>query len=106
MADQYHPSGLTGQAFRDKIRPTDEPPLIEADHGKVEHAYPTSVRGWLVMVPKRHCEAIRGLSPPELAEFGKLTGLCGQAIQAVLGARKEYMCRPASATSTVIWRPG
>ena len=82
---------LTCQALQDKIRLTDAPPLLETGLWKVEHAYPTSVRGWLVLVPKRHCEAVHELTGPELAEFGKLLGACSQALQAVLGARKESL---------------
>lgn len=70
---------------------SDDPPVIETGLWKVEHAYPTSVRGWLVMVPKRHCEADHELSGQKLAEFGKLLGTCSRALQAVLGIRKEYM---------------
>lgn len=82
---------LTCQALEGKIRLTGAPPVIETDRWKVEHAYPTSARGWLVLVPKRHCEAIHDLSLAELDEFGRLLGLCSQALQSVLGAKKEYL---------------
>ena len=91
MPDQYQPDCLTCQALQEKIRLTDAPTVIETGLWKVEHAYPTSIKGWLVIVLKRHCEAVHELTGPELAEFGKLLGVCSQALQAVLGARKEYV---------------
>jgi diadenosine tetraphosphate (Ap4A) HIT family hydrolase len=91
MSEQYQPDCLTCQALQEKIRLTEAPPLIETGLWKVEHAYPTSVRGWLVMVPKRHCDAIHQLTVEELAEFGRLLGLCSRALGEVLGAQKEYV---------------
>ncbi len=91
MTDPYQPDCLTCQALQEKIRLTDAPPVIDTNHWKVEHAYPTTVRGWLVLVPKRHCEAMHQLTPAELSEFARLLGLCSQALAAVLGAKKEYL---------------
>lgn len=82
---------LTCQALEGKIRLTDAPPVIETDYWKVEHAFPTSVKGWLVLVPKRHCEAMHQLMPAELSELARLLGLCSRALAEVLGAQKEYL---------------
>jgi diadenosine tetraphosphate (Ap4A) HIT family hydrolase len=91
MIELYDPGCLTCQALQEKIRLTDAPPVIETGLWKVEHAYPTSIKGWLVMVTKRHCEAVHQLTREEAAEFGRLLSVCCQALEAVLGARKEYV---------------
>jgi diadenosine tetraphosphate (Ap4A) HIT family hydrolase len=57
----------------------------------VEHAYPTAHPGWLVIVLKRHAEALHELSTAELAELGALQAQTVRALAAVLGSHKEYV---------------
>jgi diadenosine tetraphosphate (Ap4A) HIT family hydrolase len=98
MNDQFQTDCLTCQALQEKIRLTDAPPVIETGLWKVEHAYPTSVRGWLVLVPKRHCEAMHQLTAAELSELVRLLGLCSRALAEVQGAKKEYLMQFAEQT--------
>jgi diadenosine tetraphosphate (Ap4A) HIT family hydrolase len=56
----------------------------------VEHAYPTAVTGWLVIVLKRHAEALHDLSDGELEELAALQKRCALALHEVFGCAKEY----------------
>jgi diadenosine tetraphosphate (Ap4A) HIT family hydrolase len=57
----------------------------------VEHAYPTAHPGCLVIVLKRHAEALHDLSGDELAELGALQARTVRALAAELGSQKEYI---------------
>ena len=57
----------------------------------VEHAYPTAHPVWLVIVLKRHAEALHELSTDELAELGALQARTVRALAAELGSQKEYI---------------
>jgi diadenosine tetraphosphate (Ap4A) HIT family hydrolase len=56
----------------------------------VEHAYPTSLLGWLVIVLKRHAEALHELSHEEGEELGLLQWAVSRALSAEIGCMKEY----------------
>lgn len=70
---------------------TNAPRILETPHWLVEHAHPTAIRGWLVLLLTRHCGAIHDLTADELASFGRLLGPVCQALRATLGAEKEYV---------------
>jgi diadenosine tetraphosphate (Ap4A) HIT family hydrolase len=65
--------------------------IHDGAHWMVEHAYPTSHPGWLVIVLKRHAEALHELTVAELAELGALQARTVRALAAVLGSQKEYI---------------
>ena len=46
--------------------------IYEGQAWLVEHAYPTSLLGWLVIVLRRHSEALHDLTPDEATELGGL----------------------------------
>ena len=79
----------TCRALRGEIALTNAPRILETTHWVIEHAHPTSVRGWLVLVLARHCGAIHDLTAAELATLGPLLGLLGRALRQCLGAEKE-----------------
>lgn len=56
----------------------------------VEHAYPSSLVGWLVLVLKRHTEALHDLSAAEAAELGMLQGAVARALHSETGCAKTY----------------
>jgi diadenosine tetraphosphate (Ap4A) HIT family hydrolase len=66
------------------------PMIVEGTYWVVEHAYSTSIRGWLVIVLKRHAEALHELSQDEFAELAqiqyRLAHIMGQDAQ----TEKEY----------------
>ncbi|HEV2238515.1 MAG TPA: HIT domain-containing protein [Ktedonobacterales bacterium] len=65
--------------------------IYDGQFWMVEHAYPTTHPGWLVLVLKRHAEALHELSAAELAELGALQARTVRALAAVLRSQKEYI---------------
>ncbi|HEY7983998.1 MAG TPA: HIT domain-containing protein [Ktedonobacterales bacterium] len=65
--------------------------IHDGQYWMVEHAYPTTHPGWLVIVLKRHAEALHELSAAELAELGALQARTVRALAAVLHSQKEYI---------------
>lgn len=64
-------------------------PIYEGDSWIVEHAYPTSLVEWLVIVLKRHAEALHDLSREEEEELGRLQWAVARALVAETGCMKE-----------------
>jgi diadenosine tetraphosphate (Ap4A) HIT family hydrolase len=73
------------------------PTIYEGQHWVVEHAYPCAMLGWLVIVLKRHVEALHDLTPEEFAELGSLLERTARALHSHLGTRKEYVACYAEA---------
>ena len=48
------------------------PTIFEGEYWLVEHAYPVKTIGWLVIVLKRHAEALHELTPEEFAELAQI----------------------------------
>ena len=67
------------------------PIIYEGEHWKVDHAYPTQLVGWVVLVLKRHAEAMHELSADECLEMGVLIGRTARALREELGCEKEYV---------------
>jgi diadenosine tetraphosphate (Ap4A) HIT family hydrolase len=66
------------------------PTIYEGRFWLVEHAYPTALKGWLVIVLKRHAEALHELTADEFAELGELQGWLAKLLRAEIGCQKEY----------------
>jgi diadenosine tetraphosphate (Ap4A) HIT family hydrolase len=66
------------------------PTLYAGRYWVVEHAYPVKMTGWLMIVLKRHAEALSNLSDGEFEELAALQKLCTQALHEVFGCAKEY----------------
>jgi diadenosine tetraphosphate (Ap4A) HIT family hydrolase len=56
----------------------------------VDHAYPTALAGWLVLVPRRHVEALHHLTADEFAEMAELQRKATLVLRAELACQKEY----------------
>ena len=67
------------------------PPVFRGEWWDVEHAYPCGMAGWLVLVLKRHVEALHELSGEEFAELGPLVERTVRALREELGCKKEYV---------------
>lgn len=61
------------------------------------HSYNTSLRGWLVLILRRHVEALDELSEAEAIELGQLIRRVSQALKAVTGCAKTYVVQFAEA---------
>ena len=63
----------------------------------VVHSYNTALPGWLVLVARRHIEAVAELLPEESVELGLLLTATSQALAAVTGCVKTYVVQFAEA---------
>ena len=63
----------------------------------VAHAFNTSLPGWLVLVTRRHIEAIDELTDEEAAELGVLLRRTSAALRDVTGCVKTYVMQFAEA---------
>lgn len=57
----------------------------------MEHAYPTSLKGWTVIVLKRHCENMHELSEAEFLELGRIQKRLVAALREVFHSEREYI---------------
>lgn len=67
------------------------PTIFEGDFWVVEHAYPCGMKGWLVLVLKRHAEALQELSADEFRELAELQQRTAKVLHAELDCLKEYL---------------
>ena len=70
---------------------TNVPQILETSLWMIEHVHPTSIRGWLVIVLKRHCSALHNVTPEELDEFSKLLSWTCRGMHEILDSEKEYV---------------
>jgi diadenosine tetraphosphate (Ap4A) HIT family hydrolase len=69
------------------------PAIYEGMCWIVDHAYPSRMKGWLVIVLKRHAEALHELSREELTELADLQLRTARLLHTELDCEKEYvMC--------------
>lgn len=65
------------------------PFIYEGRYWLVDHAYPTSLKGWLVIVPRRHVEALHDLSREEFRELADIQYRLAQVMQSRCSSEKE-----------------
>ncbi len=82
---------LTCKSNSGEQRISPGPTIYEGDYWLVEHAYPVKRVGWLVIVLKRHAEALHELSAEEFAELGRLLSLATHFLSEELHNQKEYI---------------
>lgn len=63
---------------------------METKNWVVEHGYPTSVKGWMVIMPKRHVISTHELNRDEMAEFGELLQAVCLGQHELYQTEKEY----------------
>jgi diadenosine tetraphosphate (Ap4A) HIT family hydrolase len=84
--DCYSCRSLSGEK---RISPG--PIIVEGTYWVVEHAYSTSIKGWLVIVLKRHAEALHELSQEEFTELAQIQYRLAQIMGQDAQTEKEYM---------------
>jgi diadenosine tetraphosphate (Ap4A) HIT family hydrolase len=67
------------------------PTIFEGQYWLVEHAYPVKAIGWLVIVLKRHKEALHELTPEEFAELAQIQARLIHFLYEELHCEKEYV---------------
>ncbi len=65
--------------------------VFEGRHWRVLHAYPVRLFGWLVVVLKRHVEAMHELTYGEYRELLNLLPVLAGRLQRLTGCQKEYV---------------
>lgn len=69
------------------------PIVYEGKNWLIEHAYPSKLKGWLVLVTKRHVEALHELNEEEFIELGEICSKTTKILHEFLNCEKEYsMC--------------
>ena len=66
--------------------------IYNGNYWLVEHAYPTGLLGWIVIVLKRHLEELHCLTRDEWIELGEIYFSLLKAIKKILDPGKEYLC--------------
>jgi diadenosine tetraphosphate (Ap4A) HIT family hydrolase len=84
-------SCLICESNRGVARISPGPPIYEGEHWIVEHAYPSALLGWLVIVLKRHAEALHLLTEAESVELGMLQWASAKTLASLTGCAKEYI---------------
>lgn len=95
-------SDASGEACRScaALRAPDPAPrlrLAETSSWVVAHAFDACLEGWLVVLPRRHVEALDELDRDELAQLGPLLGAVTAALRQVTGCQKTYVVLMAEA---------
>lgn len=67
------------------------PTIFEGEYWLVEHAYPVKRLGWMVIVLKRHAEALHELTTEEFAELARLQSQLTHFLFDELHCQKEYI---------------
>jgi diadenosine tetraphosphate (Ap4A) HIT family hydrolase len=67
------------------------------EHWRAAHAFGTRLPGWLVVVPRRHVEALDELSDAEMFGLGPLLRSLTSALRTVTGCEKTYVALFAEA---------
>ena len=67
-------------------------PIYENGDWVLEHAYPSSLKGWLVIVFKRHCERLDSLTKVEWRSLGDIQFFATKALSNSFKLEKEYVC--------------
>ncbi len=65
--------------------------ILRTPYWDVVHSYNTSLPGWLVLVARRHIEAIDELTEEEAVELGQLVRRVSIALREVTGCVKTYV---------------
>ena len=65
--------------------------IFEGEYWFVEHAYPVKVIGWLVIVLKRHAQALHELTAEEFAELAQIQAKLIPLLHEELHCEKEYI---------------
>jgi diadenosine tetraphosphate (Ap4A) HIT family hydrolase len=66
-------------------------------HWRVAHAFDTGIPGWLVVLPRRHVNALDELTAGEAAGLGPLLRALTAALREVTGCQKTYVALFAEA---------
>jgi len=81
---------LTCKSISGEKRISPGPTIHEGKFWLVEHAYPCQLKGWLVLVLKRHVKALHELGQEEFMELAALQYKLSRLLFDALDCEKEY----------------
>ena len=84
-------SCLSCQSISGAKRISPGPVIFQGNFWTVDHAYPTKLVGWLVVVLNRHVESLHELTAEEVLELNRLQSTALKCIAAELQPEKEYI---------------
>jgi diadenosine tetraphosphate (Ap4A) HIT family hydrolase len=73
------------------VDPAPRDVIVRTAHWAVAHAFNANLEGWLVVLSRRHVQALDELEPPEADELGGLLRGLTRALRAVVGCEKTYV---------------
>ena len=82
---------LTCRSLAGERRISPGPFIAEGRHWILDHAYPSKMRGWLVLVPRRHVEALHELTGEEMAEMADMQRRAIRLLRDAFACQKEYV---------------
>jgi diadenosine tetraphosphate (Ap4A) HIT family hydrolase len=82
---------LTCLSLSGERRISPGPIIYESIYWVVDHAYPTTHPGWLVILPKRHVEALHELTEEEFQELAQIEYRLVQVMHLDPTVQKEYL---------------
>jgi len=80
----------TCKSLSGELKLSPGPVIHEGVYWRAEHIYPTKTLGWLVIVLKRHVEALHDLSVEEVCELGEIQLRLALLLHQELRCSKEY----------------
>lgn len=82
---------LSCQSLRGEITLSPGGIIYKGKYWQAEHVYPTTIKGWLVMVLRRHIEALHELSFEEWREFALIQEKLIRILHQFVHCQKEYL---------------
>lgn len=67
------------------------PEIFGGEYWRVDHAYPTALKGWLVIILQRHVEALHELTAEEHRELSEIQQKLIPALRKMTNCAKEYL---------------
>ena len=71
--------------------------IYRTDHWDIVHCNDTSLRGWLILVARRHIAALDEMNTQEASELGLLIHGVSSALKSAVGCAKTYVVQFAEA---------
>lgn len=82
---------LSCKSLRGEITLSPGGVIYQGKYWQVEHVYPTTIRGWLVIVLRRHIRALHELRSQEWDELARIQRVLVNVLRQTMRSEKEYI---------------